>query len=142
VKAYHTSIVIGAPPASVWSVLTDFDAYPEWNPLIARFEGPAEVGRRVEVDVVPLGRSYHPRVSAFEPPRRLAWTTWEVLPFLLSSTHYFRLDLTPDGATRLHHGERFRGPAAGLLRGRLLDRMHQAFIHHDLVLKQRVEGGG
>jgi hypothetical protein len=141
-RGYHTRIVIAAPPSRVWDVLTDFASYPDWNPLVGSLEGEPVVGRRVAVHVIPLGRHHRPRITAFEPPHRLAWTGWEALPFLLSSTHYFRLEPTPEGHTRLDHGERFRGLAAPLLGRRLLDRMHQAFIHHDLVLKQRVESGG
>lgn len=138
-KGYHTTSVIAAPPARVWEVLTDFDAYPEWNPLVGSARGRAAPGARIVVHLTPLGRSYRPRITVWEPPRRLAWSTWEVLPFLLTSVHYFRLDPISDGGTRLHHGERFRGLAAPLLGRFLLDRMHQAFTHHDLALKQRVE---
>jgi hypothetical protein len=139
-KGYHTTTVIAAPPTEVWRVLTDFEAYPDWNPLVARVDGRPGPGRRIGMHITPLGRSYRPRITVWDPPRRLAWTSWELLPFLLSSVHYFRLDPTDDGGTRLHHGERFRGLATPLLRSLLMDRMHQAFIHHDLVLKQRVEG--
>ncbi len=138
-RGYHTTSRIAAPPALVWRVLTDFAAYPEWNPLIASARGEPGPDRRIVVDVKPLGRTYRPRITVWEPPRRLAWTSWEVLPFLLTSVHYFRLDPTPDGGTALQHGERFRGVATPLLRRFLMDRMHQAFVHHDLALKQRVE---
>lgn len=139
-RGYHTTSRIAAPPAEVWRVLTDFGAYPEWNPLVASARGDLREGGRIVVDIKPLGRIYRPRVTVFEPPRRLAWSSWEVLPFLLTSVHYFRLDPTPDGGTKLHHGERFQGVATPLLRRFLMDRMHQAFVHHDLALRQRVEG--
>lgn len=139
-RGYHTTSRIAAPPAEVWRVLTDFDAYPQWNPLVASVRGEAGAGRRIVIDIKPLGRVYRPRITVWEPPHRLAWSSWEVLPFLLTSVHYFRLDPTPEGGTRLHHGERFRGLATPLLGRFLMDRMHQAFTHHDLALKQRIEG--
>jgi hypothetical protein len=122
-------------------VLTDVAAYPAWNPLVGSVEGDMADGGRIAVHLVPLDRRQRARVTAFEPPRRLGWTTSEALPFLLSSTYYFALEPTPDGDTRLNHGERFRGLAAPLLGRLLLDRLHQAFIHHHLALKQRVETG-
>jgi hypothetical protein len=144
VRGYHTTTVIGAPPARVWEILTDFSAYPDWNPLIgeAHSEGPPGPGCRLVLDIVPLGRRYRPRITVWDPPRRLAWSTWEWLPLLLTSVHYFRLDPEPGGGSRLHHGERFQGLAVPLLGSFLIDRMHQAFIHHDLALKQRAEGSG
>jgi Polyketide cyclase / dehydrase and lipid transport len=38
-KEIHTEIEINAPGESVWRALTDFAAYPEWNPFIRRVEG-------------------------------------------------------------------------------------------------------
>lgn len=141
VRGYHTTSVIAAPPERVWRVLTDFSAYPEWNPLLADVRGRLAPGERLHLRIVPLDRDTRVRVEALDPPHRLALGAWEFLPFVLRSTHYLRLEPTPEGHTRLQHGERFSGLAAPLLRRMLLDRMHQAFIHHDLVLKQRVEGG-
>src|SRR5208337_3854746 len=33
-KEIHTEIEINAPAEKVWKVLTDFAAYPEWNPFV------------------------------------------------------------------------------------------------------------
>jgi hypothetical protein len=43
-------IEIDAPPADVWRVLLDFDAYGEWNPFIRSISG------RVEPGEAPSGR--------------------------------------------------------------------------------------
>jgi uncharacterized membrane protein len=37
-KEIHTEIEINAPAEKVWRVLTDFAAYPEWNPFVGRFQ--------------------------------------------------------------------------------------------------------
>jgi len=37
-----TEILIQAPPTRVWQVLTDFGAYPQWNPFIVSLQGEAE----------------------------------------------------------------------------------------------------
>ena len=41
--AISTAIDIDAPAARVWDVLTDFAAYPRWNPFIRRV-GPGQGG--------------------------------------------------------------------------------------------------
>ena len=38
-KEIHTEIEINAPAEKIWKVLTDFAAYPEWNPFVRRGEG-------------------------------------------------------------------------------------------------------
>lgn len=40
------TIDIDASPRAVWEVLTDFAAYPDWNPFVDRSEGTPEVGTR------------------------------------------------------------------------------------------------
>ena len=42
-KELRSEIEIEAPTERVWGVLTDFAAYPEWNPFIRRVSGRAEL---------------------------------------------------------------------------------------------------
>jgi hypothetical protein len=69
---------IDASPEDVWQVLTDFDAYPEWNPFIRSIQGNPEVGSRLSVRIEPPGAremSFRPTVRAAEPARAaLAWS--------------------------------------------------------------------
>jgi hypothetical protein len=39
-------LVIAASPASIWSILSDFNAWPRWNPAIQaiQFDGPLAPG--------------------------------------------------------------------------------------------------
>lgn len=45
-KQLASTIDIDASPQRVWQVLTDFAAYPDWNPFIVRAEGRPEEGVR------------------------------------------------------------------------------------------------
>jgi len=47
-KHIETCIDINAPVARVWAALTDFEAYPEWNPR-SRITGVAAPGERLVV---------------------------------------------------------------------------------------------
>ena len=38
-KQLHTSIDIDATPERVWEILTDFAAYPQWNPFMPEVTG-------------------------------------------------------------------------------------------------------
>ena len=48
-RVLETEIHITASPERVWSVLMDFDRYPDWNPFIRRARGRVEVGEKLEV---------------------------------------------------------------------------------------------
>src|SRR5688500_291863 len=51
----HTEIAIQATPERVWEVLTDFAAYPTWNPFIPHLAGRAAVGTSLDVQLQPPG---------------------------------------------------------------------------------------
>ncbi|HWC70427.1 MAG TPA: SRPBCC family protein [Actinomycetota bacterium] len=52
-RELRTEIEIDAPPEQVWQVLTDFGAYPDWNPFIRSIEGEPQVGSRLNVRIDP-----------------------------------------------------------------------------------------
>ena len=42
-------VVVEAPRELIWDVLTDFEAYDEWNPYVTRATGTASEGATVEL---------------------------------------------------------------------------------------------
>jgi hypothetical protein len=75
-RELRAEIEIGAPPERVWQVLTDFGAYPEWNPFIRSIEGEPRVGSRLKVRIQPPGAramTFRPTVRAAKPARELRW---------------------------------------------------------------------
>ena len=54
-KRIRTRYSIPFPPAQVWSVLTDFRSYAEWNPLNVEADGEARLGGRVAMRFVDAG---------------------------------------------------------------------------------------
>ncbi|WP_247001889.1 SRPBCC domain-containing protein [Halosolutus gelatinilyticus] len=112
------SISIDAPPAVVWSVLSDFDAYPSWNPFIPTIEGDAITGTRLRVRIEPpdsRAATLRPRVLEATPGRRLVWLGRLGLPGLFDGKHAFELEALPDDRTRFTQRETFHGLLVGLL---------------------------
>ena len=56
-------IEIGAPPETVWAVLTDTRSYPDWNPFVRRLAGDLREGARLEAEIAPPGG----RAMSFKP---------------------------------------------------------------------------
>jgi hypothetical protein len=94
VHELHTEIDIEATPETVWSILTNFAAYPEWNPFIRRVMGVAQPGTKLMVRIHPSGAkamSFRPTVLAAERPRELRWLGRFLLPGLFDGEHQFTL---------------------------------------------------
>lgn len=110
----QTEIDIAAPPSVVWSVLSDFSGFSEWNPMVTAAEGLATEGGAARLHYrssIGLPLRFEVRITRAEPDRELRWVGSRLG---ISGEHYFRL-IASDEGTRLVHGEVFRGLLAGPL---------------------------
>jgi hypothetical protein len=140
-RTLETEIVIAAPPAAVWAVLTDGAGFAAWNPFIREMSGPVRPGARLTVSVHPAGgraMTFRPRVLVADSGRELRWLGRLILPGLFDGEHSFRL-VPLKGATRLIHAETFRGALVWLID---TDRFRADFTAMNEALKRRVEGQG
>ena len=65
----QTEILIKATPEKVWSLLCEFEIYPEWNPFIKSLSVKVETGNRIKVKIAPTESgeiTFKPRVLKFE----------------------------------------------------------------------------
>ncbi len=137
----RTEIQIDAPPARVWSVLTDFEHYHEWNPFITTLAGRLEVGSLIDIAMnPPESREYrfNATLLACEESRELRWRGKMGADFLFRGEHFFRLTETDGGQTRFVHGEDFGGILVRWL-GRQLTHTARGFVFMNQALKRRVE---
>ena len=137
----HTEILIDAPPSTVWSILTDFDAYPDWNPFITSAVGTLTVGERLDVRLAPPGgkpMTFKPTVTEIAAERSLEWLGRLVLPGLFDGRHRFEV-LANGGGTRLLQTERFTGVLVPLLTKRLDTQTRAGFEAMNSALKARAE---
>ena len=111
-RTIRSAIEIRAPIEIVWGVLTDFAAYPEWNPLVRRFHGRPKVGRRVTILSQPPGArgiAFAPVVTAWSPPHELRWRATLLSRLLFSGEHGFLLEAIDDGRVRFVQDETLSG---------------------------------
>jgi hypothetical protein len=140
-KRIATTIDIAARASTVWRILTDFAAYPDWNPFIRRLSGELVVGARLQVTIQPPGRrpmSFRPVVQRVEPERELRWLGRVLLPGLFDGEHGFVIEQHADGC-RLHHEETFSGLLVPLFDG-TLSATEQGFVAFNVALQRRAEG--
>ena len=78
----ESAIDIAAPPQRVYEYLADFPRHPEWSTgvkeLVPVGKGPVAVGTELKaVEEVPARFTSHTRITALEPPQRIAWESWD-----------------------------------------------------------------
>lgn len=111
-RTIRSAIEIRAPLDVVWGVLTDFDAYPTWNPHVRRVIGKPGVGQHVTIHTRPPGGHtvvMRPIVLDWSPPRELRWRSTFVSRRLFTGEHGFRLDELAPGRVRFTQDETFSG---------------------------------
>ena len=140
-RELHSEIEIDAPPERVWTVLTDFASYPEWNPFIRRISGELREGARLEVRIEPpgaRGTNFKPTVRAVERNRELRWLGRLLVPGIFDGEHSLLIERQEGGRSRFVMSERFTGILVGLLKG-TVDKTAVGFEQMNAALKARVE---
>jgi hypothetical protein len=140
-RELRREIEIDAPPERVWAVVTDFAAYPEWNPFIRRISGDLRQGARLEVRIEPPGAratTFKPTVQALEVNRELRWLGRLLVRGIVDGEHTLRIDPLEGGRSRFIQSERFSGILVGLLQG-MLAKTEAGFEGMNAALKARVE---
>ena len=136
-----SEIEIHAPPAQVWYVLTNFEEYAEWNPLIRHMVGQARAGAPFEMHLTPPGlgatRS-KPRLVDFEDMRELRWQHRFFLPGMFDIDHDMTIAEVDGDRVLFRQEGRFTGVLVPVFGGRVAA-MRRGFVHMNDALKERSE---
>lgn len=117
-----TEIKINASVEKVWNILSDFKAYPDWNPFVVSLEGDVKVGNQIKVLISPpegSAMTFKPKVLVFEPEKELTWLGTLGFKGLFDGEHSFKLVRNTDGTTTFIQSEKFSGILVGLFSGTL-----------------------
>ena len=141
-RRLHTEIEIQASPDRVWEALTDFAAYPDWNPFIVQAAGQPVSGARLELQMQLPGRrptTFRPKVLEAAPAHRLRWLGHLLVPGLFDGEHTFAIEPSGPGQVRLTQQEEFRGLLAPLILALIAKPTQEGFHQMNQALKARVE---
>jgi hypothetical protein len=136
-KQFASAIIIRAPQETIWALLTDAAAYPQWNSTVERIDGHIVAGGRVTVHARSApGRAFPLRVTEFVPPQRMVWAGGMPLGLFIG-TRSFVLT-TASGGVRFAMDETYDGLLAPLITRSILD-LQPAFDTFAADLKRRAE---
>ena len=147
VKEIRTEIEIEAPPHVVWDVLTDFSAYPAWNPCLVEVRAHPRPGSRVDMVFRSSRRQFRldATVLRADSCRELRWRgpVSSALGMLFRGEHYWTIrELRGGSWTHLVHGEQFGGLLIPLMSRWLDQEVDGAYHELNRALKARVEEFG
>ena len=137
-----TEITINATPDKVWAILTNFKAYPDWNPFIKSLKNEVIIGERILVRIEPpetKGMTFNPRVLTYNKNKEFSWLGHLLLPGLFDGKHKFELKANEDGTTTFIQSEQFRGILVPLFKGKLNHNTRNGFIEMNGKLKDLAE---
>jgi hypothetical protein len=138
-----TTIEIRASAGRVWSILTDFAAYPAWNPFIHSITGEQNPGSRLNVTLKPEGGSamtFKPLLLCCAPRKEFRWKGQVLFPGVFDGEHYFLINEVNAGAVQFTQGEVFTGILVPLVfRGSLREGTERGFHAMNQALKRRAE---
>ena len=137
-----TEIDINATSDKVWEVLTDFDAYPDWNPFVRSLDGEFKVGERIKAVLQPpnqKGMTFKPRVIKFVPRRELRWFGSMGFPGLFDGEHIFELRSPSPSKVHFVQREVFKGILAPFILKNISQNTKAGFELMNQALKERCE---
>jgi hypothetical protein len=139
-KAIQTEVIIEAPSSKVWQVLTDFDAYPEWNPFIRQINGTAIPGEQLTARMNFGGRTmtFSPTILVVQPEKELRWIGRIFIPGIFDGEHRFIIEPLGENQVRVTQGEVFNGLIVPFS-GALLKDTESGFKAMNQALKERAE---
>lgn len=141
-RTIRSAIEIRAPLDAVWQILTDFSAYPEWNPHIRQVRGNPRVGGRITIhSQPPNGRPVvlRPVVVAWSPPTEFRWRGTFISRLLFTGDHGFKLEELAGTRVRFHQDETFSGLLVPLYARLRLPKTREGFTEVNEALRERAE---
>jgi hypothetical protein len=141
-KEIKTEILINATPEKVWSILTKFENYPNWNPFIKSIKGEVKVGNKIEARIEPQkaqGMTFKPKVLVFDTNKEFSWIGHLLFPGLFDGEHKFELVDNGNGTTTFRQSEKFKGILVPLFKKMLDNNTVNGFNEMNEKIKELAE---
>jgi hypothetical protein len=141
-RSIRSAIEIRAPLESVWRILTDFSAYPEWNPHIRQARGKPSVGGRITIHSEPPGGRrvvLRPVIVSWAPPTELRWRSTFISGRLFTGVHGFKLEEVAESRIRFVQEETYTGLLVPLYSRLRLPATRNGFEQVNEALRERAE---
>lgn len=121
-RELKTEIELSAPIERVWQVLTDFEHWQEWNPMVNQVSGNAALGSRLNITMCGSkgkdAMKYQATILEATPPRGLRWRATMMGGLMFTNDRVFELT-EKNGVTTLVNKEEFSGLMVPMFWGKM-----------------------
>jgi hypothetical protein len=141
--AIDDALDVSASPEQVWTILTEFNGYRQWNPFITHAKGTAKVGEQLELRLKALGdkeKILSAKISEIKEGKELKFVT-SLIPGLLRWEHTLHVEDFKDSHVCIVQRAVFTGMMANRYKARLTEHLRSGFAAMNQALKDRVESG-
>ena len=132
-----TQTIINASPERIWSILTTYSKYGEWNPFILSIKGPIAEEEKIEVTFKEM--KFKPTLKKVIPHRKLEWLGHLLIPGIFDGRHKFELIDNMNGTTTFIQSEDFKGLLVTIMKKKLIGEYTPKFQSMNKALKARAE---
>lgn len=137
-----TEILIHATPSKIWTILTDFENYPNWNPFIKSITGEVKKGNKIKVRIRQSEKkemAFNPTILTYEVHKQIVWLGHLLFNGLFDGEHRFELIDNGNGTTTFKQSEKFKGILVPLLKKQLKHNTKNGFEEMNNKLKELAE---
>ena len=141
-KEIKTEITITTSPEKAWTILTNFNDYPNWNPFIKSIKGTVEKGKKITVYIEQpgsKGMTFKPKVLALEVNKEFRWQGHLLFPGLFDGEHIFEISDNGNGSITFTQREQFKGILVPLFKKMLDNNTKKGFQLMNEKLKELAE---
>lgn len=140
-KRINTEIIINASAETVWSILTDLAAYPQWNPFIIKIEGTLQKGNRLRNTLKNGNKTivFKPVIQEVTPMVSFSWLGSLFVKGLFDGRHFFIIEPIAPNQIKLIHGEDFSGILSTMILKKIGDDTRENFVRMNHALRARAE---
>lgn len=117
-KEIRTEITINSTPQKIWSVLSNFENYPNWNPFIILIEGNINVGNKILIKIKQSNgfvMTFKPKVITYNINKEIKWLGHFLFKGLFDGEHQFEIIDNGNNTSTFIQSEIFSGILAGII---------------------------
>ena len=141
-KELTTEIQINSRPEILWSVLTDFKNYYQWNPILQKIKGEPLIGNQLEINLLTVGgknRVYHPKIIKIVANQELRWKGKFLFSQIFSGERVFIIEKISDNRVNFVNKEIFSGIGVRFTPRKMEDDIVASFKKMNEALKKTIE---